>query len=155
MQGDPKVIEYLNGVLKNELTAINQYFCHAKMFENWGLKELHEAVYKESIDEMKHADNVTDRILFLDGLPNLQDIGRLRIGEDTKEILECDLALEMDAIPYLREAIKYSESEKDYVSRDLFQDILEDEEEHVDWLETQLDLIKRIGIENYQTEKMS
>lgn len=155
MQGDPKVIEFLNGVLKNELTAINQYFCHAKMFENWGLKELHEAVYKESIDEMKHADKVIDRILFLEGLPNLQDMGKLNIGENTKEIFDCDLDLEMRAIPYLKEAIKYSESENDYVSRDLFQDILEDEEEHVDWLETQLDLINRIGLENYLSEKMS
>jgi bacterioferritin len=154
MKGDAKVIEYLNRALRNELTAINQYFLHSRMFGNWGLKALAEYEYHESIDEMKHADALIERILFLEGLPNLQDIGKLKIGEHTQEMLQCDLSLEMEALPQLREAIAYSESVKDYVSRELFEDILESEEEHVDWIETQLDLIERIGIENYQQSRM-
>jgi bacterioferritin len=154
MKGDPKVIECLNRALRNELTAINQYFLHSRIFKDWGLKELAEHEYEESIDEMKHADALVERILFLEGLPNMQDIGKLRIGENTKEMLECDLALEMDAIPDLREAIAYCESVSDYVSRELFDDILESEEEHVDWLETQLELIERVGLENYLQAKM-
>lgn len=154
MKGDRKVIEYLNIVLRNELTAINQYFLHSRMFKDWGLAGLGEYEFQESVDEMKHADQLIERTLFLEGLPNLQDIGNLRIGEHTREILECDLALEMDAIPDLREAIEYCESCKDYVSRDLFEGILESEEEHVDWLETQLDLIAKVGIENYQQSHM-
>lgn len=149
MKGDKKVIELLNKVLGNELIAINQYFLHAKMYKDWGMTNLAEHEYHESIDEMKHADVLTDRILFLEGLPNLQDLGALRIGENTKEMLECDLALETDALSDLKVAIKYAESIGDYVSRDLFQDILESEEEHIDWLETQLDLIGKMGIENY------
>ncbi|MFT3754408.1 MAG: bacterioferritin [Pseudoxanthomonas sp.] len=149
MKGDAKVIEYLNKVLYNELTAINQYFLHAKMLKNWGLKELAEHEYKESIEEMKHADKLSERILFLEGLPNFQLLGKLRIGENPRELLECDLALEMDGIPLLREAIVHCEKINDYVSRELFSDILENEEEHVDWLETQLDLISRIGEPNY------
>lgn len=154
MKGDPKVIQFLNKCLANELIAINQYFLHARMYKDWGLKELADHEYEESIDEMKHADQLVERILFLEGLPNMQDLGKLRIGEDTKEMLECDLALELDAIPDLRDAIEYSESVRDYVSRDLFQDILESEEEHVDWLETQLKLIETIGIQNYLAEKL-
>ncbi|GAB6262662.1 bacterioferritin [Photobacterium sp. CCB-ST2H9] len=149
MKADPKIIQHLNKVLGNELVAINQYFLHARMYKDWGLKHLADKEYHESIDEMNHADHLIERILFLEGVPNLQDLGKLRIGEDTKEMLECDLSLEMDAIPDLRDAIQYAEEVRDYVSRDLFQDILEDEEEHVDWLETQLGLIERMGINNY------
>lgn len=154
MQGDRKVIVYLNVVLRNELAAINQYFLHSRMFKDWGLDGLGDYEFQESVDEMKHADQLIERILFLEGLPNLQDIGKLRIGEHTKEMLECDLALEMEAIPDLREAIEYCESCKDYVSRDLFDGILGSEEEHVDWLETQLELITKVGIENYQQAQM-
>ncbi len=155
MKGDAKVIEYLNKALGNELIAINQYFLHSRMFKDWGLKELAEYEYKESIDEMKHADALIERILFLEGVPNLQDLGKLLIGEKTEEMLECDLKLELKAIPDLREGISYCESVKDYVSRDILKDILEDEEGHVDWLETQLGLIKKVGIENYQQSMMS
>ena len=154
MKGDAKVISILNQVLGNELIAINQYFLHARMFKDWGLKELAEHEYEESIDEMKHADSLVERILFLEGLPNLQDLGKLRIGEDTVEIFKCDLSLEMDAIPDLRDGIEYCEKVRDYVSRDLLNDILESEEEHVDWLETQLGLVDKMGIENYLAEKM-
>lgn len=149
MKGDQKVIELLNKALGNELIAINQYFLHAKMYKDWGMTNLAEHEYHESIDEMKHADALVDRILFLEGFPNLQDLGALRIGEDTKEMLQCDLALEMDAVPDLREGIRYCEEIKDFVSRDLFNSILESEEEHIDWLETQLGLIEKMGIENY------
>jgi bacterioferritin len=154
MKGDKQVIQFLNKVLRQELTAINQYFLHARMYKNWGLKQLDEHEYHESIDEMKHADRLIERILFLEGLPNLQDLGTLRIGENTREILEADLALELEALPVLREAIAHSESVRDYVSRELFEDILESEEEHVDWIETQLELIGKVGIENYLQSKM-
>ena len=149
MKGDKKVIEYLNKALKNELTAINQYFLHARMLQDWGVSKLGEKEYKESIEEMEHADWLVQRVLFLGGLPNLQDLGKLHIGESVQEILECDLKLENAAIPLLREAVAYSESVQDYVSRDLFGKILHNEEEHVDYIETQFDLIERIGIERY------
>jgi bacterioferritin len=149
MKGDPKVIGYLNGALRNELTAINQYFLHFRMLRHWGVTKLAKHEYEESIDEMKHADRLMERILFLDGLPNLQDIGKLLIGEDVREVLACDLQLENQAMPQLREAIAYCETVRDYISRELFEDILESEEEHVDFLETQIELIGRIGIENY------
>jgi len=154
MKGDARVIEFLNKALRNELTAINQYFLHSRMFRDMGLLVLADHSQEESVDEMKHADQLIERILFLEGLPNMQDIGKLRIGEHPKEMLECDLALEMDAIPDLRESIVYCESCNDFASRDLFAGILASEEEHVDWLETQLTLIENVGIENYLQERM-
>ncbi len=149
MKGDTKVIEFLNKALRNELTAINQYFLHARMYENWGLKELNEHEYHESIDEMKHADALIKRILFLEGLPNLQDMGKLKIGENVPEMLQCDLDLEREALPLLRDAITHCESVRDYVSRELFESILGGEEEHIDWLETQLELVEKLGVQNY------
>lgn len=149
MKGDTKVIEFLNLCLRNELTAINQYFLHARMLKDWGVSKLAEHEHKESIEEMHHADWLIERILFLGGLPNLQDLGKLHIGESVHEILECDMKMEMTAIPLLRDAMEHSEKVRDYVSRDLFGKILTNEEEHVDYLETQFDLIERIGIERY------
>ena len=149
MKGDKEIIKHLNRVLLNELTAINQYFLHARMFKNWGFHKLNEKEYHESIDEMKHADMVIERILFLEGLPNLQDIGRIRIGENVEECLKADLALELDALPCLKQGIVDAEKLGDFVSRDLFQKILDSEEEHVDWLETQLGLIDKVGLQNY------
>jgi bacterioferritin len=149
MQGDAKVIDFLNEALKNELTAINQYWLHYRMLANWGVTKLADYERHESIDEMKHADRLADRVLYLGGLPNFQMLGRLRVGETVEEILQADLALEHDAIPLLKEAIAHCESVQDFVSRRLFTDILESEEEHVDWLERQFDLIKLMGIANY------
>ena len=149
MKGDPKIIEFLNKALTNELKAVNQYFLHARMYKNWGFSKLDEKEYHESIDEMKHADQLIERILFLEGLPNLQNLGKLMIGENPEEMLRCDLKLELEAIPPLKEAIAYCEQIKDYISREIFQHILENEEEHVDWLETQFELIGKIGIQNY------
>lgn len=154
MKGDKKVITYLNNVLTNELTAINQYFLHAKMFDNWGLHKLYEQEHKESIDEMKHADTLIERILFLEGLPNLQDLGKLMLGESAPEALSCDLKLEQKAHPDLKAAIAYCESVGDYVSRDLFEDIMDSEEDHINWLETQLELIEKVGVQNYLQSQM-
>lgn len=149
MKGDKDVIAHLNKVLKNELTAINQYFLHSRMLNDWGMTRLGAKEFEESVDEMKHADMLIERILFLEGMPNLQGLGKLLIGQDVKEILECDLKLEEVAIPDLREAIAHCEKVKDYNSRELFEDILESEEEHVDWLETNLSLIENMGLQNY------
>ena len=154
MKGDTKVIEFLNKVLYNELTAINQYWLHYRMYKDWGYDELAEHERKESIEEMKHADNLVERILFLDGLPNLQHLGKLRIGENPVECLQGDLDLEMAAVKDLREAIVHSESIADFVSRDLFKNILHDEEEHIDWLETQFSLIKDLSAERYLQSKI-
>jgi len=149
MKGDAKVIEYLNKVLLNELTAINQYWLHYRMLDNWGVAKLADYERHESIDEMKHADKLAERIFFLEGLPNFQNVGKLRIGESVEEILRADLAVELEAVPMLKEAIAHCESVRDYNSRELFEDILDSEEEHIDFLEKQFDLIARMGIENY------
>ncbi len=154
MERSSKVVAALNQILKNELTAINQYFLHSRMLKDWGFEKLGEYEYSESVDEMKHADKLIERILFLNGLPNLQDLDRLRIGENVPEILACDLALEEAAIPELREAIALCEGENDYVSRDLLIEILAEEEEHLDFLETQIALIEKVGVENYQQSQI-
>ncbi|OIQ17843.1 MAG: bacterioferritin [Bacteriovorax sp. MedPE-SWde] len=155
MKGDKKIIDALNSVLTRELTAINQYFLHARMLEDWGLERLGHLEYKASIDEMKHADELIKRILFLEGLPNLQKLDRIKIGQNVQEIIECDLEVEYHAIPLLKESIELCEKEQDYVSRELFTDILASEEEHIDWLETQKGLIDKVGLQNYMQSQIS
>ncbi|WP_145480133.1 bacterioferritin [Yersinia similis] len=155
MKGDKKIISHLNKLLGNELVAINQYFLHARMFKNWGLMRLNDKEYHESIDEMKHADKYIERILFLEGIPNLQELGKLNIGEDVEEMLKSDLALELSGATDLREGIAYADSIHDYVSRDLLKEILVDEEEHIDWLETELSLIDRLGIQSYSQVQLA
>jgi bacterioferritin len=154
MRGDAKVIEFLNLALKNELTSINQYFLHSRMADNWGLKKLAKKVYEESIDEMKHADTLAKRVLFLEGLPNFQDLGKLYIGEDVPELLQCDLKREREAHPLYKDAIAHCEKVQDYVSRDLLVKIQESEESHIDWLEEQIGLLERVGLQNYLQSMM-
>lgn len=154
MKGSQAIIDALNSVLTKELTAINQYFLHARMLQNWGLEKLGKLEYAASIDEMKHADMVIKRILFLEGLPNLQKLDKLKIGQNVTEVIEADLEVEYSAAPHLKKCIQLAESEHDYVSRDLFLDILKSEEHHIDWLETQRDLIKAVGVQNYMQSQM-